>query len=165
VPTGPTGLPASCLKRVVRWHWTGFRFYWRLMSRVREENALERGSRSDFKDLEMNGLIIRWSYVRILAGPPTLVTNLVGSLGRLNSLVSLSLPSCTPLRLLLHLAHFDGSTANTRTGPPEPPASLIGAAIKYAPHSGSESVFARFSRLYRPAGKSIRCTSKSFEPP
>src|ERR1700722_16565188 len=43
--------------------------------------------------------------------------------------------------------HFGGSTANTRTGPPDPPASLIGAATKYAPHSGNDSVFARFSTL------------------
>jgi len=56
-------------------------------------------------------------------------------------------------------AHFGGSTANTRQGPPDPPSSLIGAAIMYAPDSGSSSVCARFSRLYKPAGKSTRCTS------
>jgi hypothetical protein len=66
-------------------------------------------------------------------------------------------PACS--RLHSRRAHFGGSTANTRQGPPDPPSSLIGAAIINAPASGSSSVCARFSRLYKPAGKSTRCTS------
>ncbi len=75
--------------------------------------------------------------------------------------------SLTPIYHRMHSrrAHFGGSTANTRQGPPDPPSSLIGAAIMYAPDSGSSSVCARFSRLYNPAGKSTRCTSKFFDAP
>jgi len=67
------------------------------------------------------------------------------------------IPACS--RLHRRRSHFGGNTANTRQGPPDPPSSLIGAAIMYAPASGSSSVCARFSRLYKPAGKSTRCTS------
>jgi hypothetical protein len=67
------------------------------------------------------------------------------------------IPACC--RLHHCPAHFGGSTANTRQGPPEPPSSLIGAAIMYAPDSGRYSACARFSRLYKPAGRSTRCTS------
>ena len=38
-----------------------------------------------------------------------------------------------------------GKSAKTRTGPPEPPSSLMGATTSCAPLSGSLSRFARFS--------------------
>src|SRR6266704_936896 len=39
-----------------------------------------------------------------------------------------------------------GSSANTRTAPPEPPSNLIGATIKDAPASGNSLMSAKFSR-------------------
>ena len=82
-----------------------------------------------------------------------------------NCLLTNTSPTLICCRLHSRRAHFGGSTANTRQGPPDPPSSLIGAAIMYAPDSGSSSVCARFSRLYNPAGKSTRCTSKFLEAP
>src|SRR5438309_100802 len=44
-----------------------------------------------------------------------------------------------------------GKSANTRTGPPEPPSNLIGATIMNAPVSDNSLRSARFSRWYKPA--------------
>src|SRR5229473_7379942 len=41
---------------------------------------------------------------------------------------------------------IQGKSANTRTAPPEPPSSLIGATIKNAPVSGISLKSVRFSR-------------------
>src|SRR5260370_23538045 len=40
---------------------------------------------------------------------------------------------------------FHGSSANTRTAPPEPPSNLIGATTRDAPDSGSSFIPARIS--------------------
>ena len=58
-----------------------------------------------------------------------------------------------------------GTSATTRTGPPEPPSILIGSAITVAPRGGSRSRFVRFSRPGTFFSAAILCTTKSFDFP
>ncbi len=58
-----------------------------------------------------------------------------------------------------------GTSATMRSGPPEPPAIFIGRAMTHAPHSGSASRLATFSRPGTLAPLATTCTRKSFDAP
>ena len=58
-----------------------------------------------------------------------------------------------------------GTSATIRRGPPEPPAIFIGRATTHAPHSGSSSSRARFSRPKTSAPLAMTWTMKSLDAP